>query len=171
MVYQYTKPPKNNTHLQNHIISDMYFATWPGTLSETNSSHLKIGRARESLPTIHFQVLLLLVSGRVSFFFGQPKQKHHVIHIINQGQPPGPSDPSTGGNESKRNESDGETVTDRGTEASWINTLPPCCFLFFFSEKFLLVDENMLGDVWGMLGDDVVVVVVDDVVDVVGKVG
>ncbi len=38
------------------------------TLPKTNSSHLKIGRApkgKDHLPTIHFQVLLLLVSGRV----------------------------------------------------------------------------------------------------------
>ncbi len=41
------------------------------TLPETNSSPLKIGNPKRKLvhiPTIHFQVLLLLVSGRVSLF-------------------------------------------------------------------------------------------------------
>ena len=40
------------------------------TIPETNSSPLKIGnpkRKRESIPTIHFQVLWLSVSGRVFF--------------------------------------------------------------------------------------------------------
>ena len=39
------------------------------TLPKTNSSPLKLGfpkRKRESIPTIHFQGLLLLVSGRVT---------------------------------------------------------------------------------------------------------
>ena len=38
------------------------------TLVETNTSHLKIDRnpkGKDRIPTIHFQVLLLLVSGRV----------------------------------------------------------------------------------------------------------
>ena len=42
---------------------------WVTTLPETNSSHLKIGRApkeNDRIPNIHFQVLLMLVSGRVT---------------------------------------------------------------------------------------------------------
>ena len=62
------------------------------TLPKTNSSPLKIGnlpKGKDRLPTIHFQVLLLLVSGRVEWF-GQLRrgggphflQIHKLLHDL-----------------------------------------------------------------------------------------
>ena len=53
------------------------------TLPETNSSPLKIGKipkGNDRIPAIHFQVLLLLVSGRVQLF---GVSNHHHIHTSN----------------------------------------------------------------------------------------
>ena len=60
------------------------------TLPKTNSSHLKIGRnpiGKDRIPTIHFQGLLLLVSGRVTAFRCPPCIFHLVgFHSNQEGQ-------------------------------------------------------------------------------------
>lgn len=65
-------------------------------------------------------------------FFWGATQTHHVITSLTKATP-GPSDPSPEAT-NPQHPSDGES--DRGTEASLINTLPPL-FCFFFPENFV----------------------------------
>ncbi len=69
---------RKNTHIQNRR-----FVFWyeKNTHPETNGLPVKIGRnpiGKDRIPTIHFQGLLLLVSGRVS---------HPFCHQKNSSQP------------------------------------------------------------------------------------